>query len=63
MAVICDANHPRKSRKALKMAILTIKLKIFMKAKLMVSKSCLQGPARSMICCNLGDAYLQMVKC
>ena len=38
-AVTRGANHPRKSRKAPKMAILTKKSKIFIKAKLTVSKS------------------------
>ena len=60
--IICDTNHPRKSRKAKKMAIFTKKSKIFIKAKLTVSKSCLLGPACFMICCILGDAHLQKVK-
>ena len=61
-AVICDMNHPRKSRKAQKMAILTKKSKFFIKAKLTVSKSCLLGPACSIIFCILRGAHLQKVK-
>ena len=50
---------PRKRRITLKMAILTKKSNIFIKAKLTVSKSCLLEPACFMICCILGDAHLQ----
>ena len=60
-AVICVANHPRKSRKTQKMAIFTKKSKIFIKAKLTVSKSCLLGPAYSIIFCILRGAHLQKV--
>ena len=50
---------PKKSRKAQKRAVLIKKSKIFIKAKLSVSKSCLLGPACFMICYILGDAHLQ----
>ena len=47
---------PQKRRDALKMAILTKKSKIFIKAKLTVSKSCLLGHLGFMIFCILrGD--------
>ena len=59
LAVICDANHLRKAERPPKRAVLIKKLKIFIKAKLTVSKSCLLGPAYFMICCILGDAHLQ----
>ena len=61
-AVICDVNHPRKSRKAQKMAIFTKKSKIFIKAKLTASKSCLLGPTCSMIFSIFRGAHLQKVK-
>ena len=54
-----DTNLPQKRRNALKMVILTKKSKIFIKAKLTVSKSCLLGPAYFMIYCILEDAHLQ----
>ena len=57
--VICDANHPRKTERPQKRAILIRKSKIFIKAKLTVSKSCLLGPAYFMIYCILEDAHLQ----
>ena len=41
---------PKKSREA---------PKIFIEAKLTVSKSCLLGPTCFMICCILGDAHLE----
>ena len=50
---------PKKSRKVQKRAVLIKKSKIFMKAKLTVSKSCLLGPACFMICCILGVAHTQ----
>ena len=40
------------------MAVLTKKSKIFIKAKLTASKSCLLGLVYSMICCILRDAIL-----
>ena len=52
---------PRKSINALKMAFLTIKSKIFIKAKLTVSKSYLLGLIYLMIWCILRDAILQKV--
>ena len=61
-AVICEANHPRKSRKAQKMAIFTKKSKFFIKAKLTASKSCLLGPTCSMVFSIFRDAHLQKVK-
>ena len=57
-----DENLSEKRRNAQKMAILTKKSKIFIKAKLTVSKSCLLGPACSIIFCILRGAYLQKVK-
>ena len=56
---MCDTNLPQKTRNALKMIILTKILKIFIKAKLTVSKSCSLGPACFMISCILGVAHLQ----
>ena len=50
-----------KRRNALKMAILTKKSKIFIKAKLTVSKSYLLGLIYLMIWCILRDAILQKV--
>ena len=50
---------PKKRRDALKTAILTKKSKIFIKAKLTVSKSCLLGLLRFMILFVLVDAILQ----
>ena len=50
---------PQKRRNALKMVILTEKSKIFIKAKLTVSKRCLLGPTYFMIFCILGDVHLQ----
>ena len=47
-----DMNLPKKRRNALKMVILTKKSKIFIKAKLTVSKSCLLGPACLGVLCN-----------
>ena len=41
------------------MVVLTKKSKLFIKAKLTVSKSCLLGPACFMICCILGVSRLQ----
>ena len=61
-AVICEANHPRKSRKAQKMAIFTKKSKFFIKAKLTASKSCLLGPTCSMIFSIFRGAHLPKVK-
>ena len=58
-AVICDANHPRKTERPQKRAVLIRKSKIFIKAKLTVSKSCLLGPTSFMIYCILSDAHLQ----
>ena len=52
---------PRKRRITLKMAILTKKSKIFIKAKLTVSKSYLLGLIYLMIWCILRDAILQKV--
>ena len=49
---------PEKRRNVLKMAVLTKKSKIFIKAKLMVSKSCFLGLVYFMICCILRDAIL-----
>ena len=57
--VMLDTNLLKKRRNALKMAILTKKSKIFIKAKLTVLKSCLLGPTCFMIFCILGDAHLQ----
>ena len=54
-----DTNLPKKRRNALKMVILTKKSKIFIKAKLTVSKSCLLEPTCFMISCILGVAHLQ----
>ena len=50
---------PKKSRKVQKRAVLIKKSKIFIKAKLTVSKSCLLGPAYFKICWILGDAHSQ----
>ena len=52
---------PRKRRITLKMAFLTKKSKIFIKAKLTVSKSYLLGLIYLMIWCILRDAILQKV--
>ena len=52
-------NHPRKTERPQKRAVLIRKSKIFIKAKLTVSKSCLLGPAYFMIYCILRDAHLQ----
>ena len=49
---------PEKRRNVLKMAVLTKKSKIFIKAKLTASKSCLLGLVYSMICCILRDFIL-----
>ena len=49
---------PEKRRNVLKMAVLTKKSKIFIKAKLTASKSCLLGLVYSMICCILRDVIL-----
>ena len=49
---------PKKRRNVLKMAVLTKKSKIFIKAKLTASKSCLLGLVYFMICCILRDAIL-----
>ena len=51
----------RKRRITLKMAFLTKKSKIFLKAKLTVSKSCLLGPVPFMNFCILRGAPLQKV--
>ena len=56
-----DTNLPRKRRNVLKMVILTKKSKIFIKAKLTVSKSCLLGPVPFMNFCILRGAPLQKV--
>ena len=48
----------KKKRDALKTAILTKKSKIFIKAKLTVSKSCLLGLLSFMIFCILRDAHI-----
>ena len=53
-----DVNLSEKRRNTLKMAILTKKWKIFIKAKLTASKSCLLGLVYFMICCILRDAIL-----
>ena len=53
-----DANLPKKSRNTLKMAFFTKKSKIFIKAKLTVSKSCLLGLLGFMIFCILRDAHI-----
>ena len=53
-----DENLSEKRRNVLKMAILTKKWKIFIKAKLTASKSCLLGLVYSMICCILRDSIL-----
>ena len=53
-----DTNLPKKRRNALKMVILTKKSKIFIKAKLTVSKSYLLGLVYLMISCILRDAHL-----
>ena len=53
---------PKKRRNTLKMAILTKKSKIFIKAKLTVSKSCLLGPVCFMIFCIFRGGHLQKVK-
>ena len=60
----CNLWHksPRKSREAQKRAFLTKKSKIFIKAKLTVSKSCLLGPVPFMNFCILRGAPLQKVK-
>ena len=49
---------PKKRRDALKTAIFTNKSKIFIKAKLTVSKSCLLGLLSFMIFCILRDAHI-----
>ena len=49
---------PEKKEKCPKMAVLNQKSKIFIKAKLTASKSCLLGLVYSMICCILRDAIL-----
>ena len=51
---------PKKRRDALKRAILTKKSKIFIKAKLTVSKSCLLGHLGFMIFCILRGDILQI---
>ena len=61
-AVICDANHLRKTERPPKRAVLIRKLKIFIKAKLTVSKSCLLGFVPFMNFCILRGAPLQKVK-
>ena len=53
-----DANLPKKSRNTLKMVFFTRESKIFIKAKLMVSKSCLLGVLSFMIFCILRDAHI-----
>ena len=53
-----DTNLPKKRRNALKMVILTKKSKIFIKAKLTVSKSYLPGLVYLMISCIIRDAHL-----
>ena len=47
-----------KRRNALKMAILTKKSKIFIKAKVILGKSCLLGPLCLMIWCILRDTQI-----
>ena len=49
---------PVKRRDALKTAILANESKIFIKAKLTVSKSCLLGLLSFMIFCILRDAHI-----
>ena len=49
---------PKKRRDALKTAILTNESKIFIKANLTVSKSCLLGLLSFMIFCILRDAHI-----
>ena len=58
MAVLLDRNLLKKRRNVLKMAILTKKSKIFIKAKLTASKSCLLRLVYILICCILRDAIL-----
>ena len=53
---------PKKRRDALKTAILTNKSKIFIKAKLTVSKSCLLGLLGFMIFCILRDVHIEISK-
>ena len=53
-----DTNLPNKRRNALKMVILTKKSKIFIKAKLTDSKSCLVRFVYLMICCISRDTIL-----
>ena len=53
-----DTNLPKKRRNALKMVILTKKSKIFIKAKLTVSKSYLLGLVYLMISCIIRDDHL-----
>ena len=53
---------PKKRRDALKRAILTKKSKIFIKAKLTVSKSCLLGLLGFLIFCILRGDLLQITK-
>ena len=54
----CDMNLPKKRRNAPEMVLLTKKSKIFIKAKLTVSKSYLLGHVYLMISCILRDAHL-----
>ena len=56
-----DTNLPKKRRNALKMVILTKKSKIFIKAKLTVSKSCPLELVLFMNFCILRGAPLQKV--
>ena len=56
--VMRDRNHPGKRRNAQKMAILTNKSKIFIKAKVIFSKSCLLGHVCFMICHILRDVHI-----
>ena len=53
-----DANLPEKGEKPKKHAILTNQSKIFIKAKLTVSKSCLLGLLDLMIFCVLRYAHI-----
>ena len=54
----CMTQIPQKRRDALKTDILTKESKIFIKAKMTASKSCLLGHVYILICCILKDAIL-----
>ena len=53
---------PKKRRDALKTAILANESKIFIKAKLTVSKSCILGLLCFVIFCNIGDGLILITK-